>query len=201
MRRPSTRRLDCCVRPASFPKRHSHEGPRLHRHPGREHRRRAPRHPRPSRTVLRGEAHRRRRGGQAHRMGHSRAPRHGHHRRGRHRQERHQRPRRRPARRHGRPADAGVQHLRPRQPAPRQDARLRPRRPHRHAAGRGAALREEPQLRRHRLPDLPAGRRRRRRRPRDDQGRPVRAVPDGSRVRHAQLAGPQVGTFAVSPAR
>ena len=51
---------------------------------------------------------------------------------------------------------------------PRQDARLRPRRPHRDAArGRQAPV-EAPQLRRHRLPDLPAGRRRRRRRARDD---------------------------------
>ena len=32
-----------------------------------------------------------------------------------------------------------AQHLRARQPAPRQDARLRPRRPHRDAAGRGQA--------------------------------------------------------------
>ena len=49
-------------------------------------------------------------------------------------------------------------------------------------------LAQAPQLRRHRLPRLPAGRRRRRRRARDDQGRPVREVPDGSDVRRAQLA-------------
>ena len=48
---------------------------------------------------------------------------------------------------------------------------------------------EAPQLRRHRLPGLPAGRRRRRRRARDDEGRPVREVPDGGHLRRAQLAG------------
>ena len=98
-------------------------------------------------------------------------------------------PRRRPARRHRRAADDRAQPLRARQHAPRQDARLRPRRPHRDAAGRGQAPGEAPQLRRHRLPDLPAGRRRRRRRARDDQGRPVRQVPDGGHLRRAQLAG------------
>ena len=46
----------------------------------------------------------------------------------------------------------------------RPHARLRPRRPHRDAAGRGALPRRDPQLRRHRRPDLPAGRGRRRRR-------------------------------------
>ena len=75
----------------------------------------------------------------------------------------------------------------------RQDARVRPRRPHRDAARRRQAPVEAPQLRRHGLPDLPAGRRRRRRRARDDQGRPVREVPDGGRVRRAQLAGPEGG--------
>ena len=48
---------------------------------------------------------------------------------------------------------------------------------------------EAPQLRRHRLPHLPAGRRRRRRRARDDQGRDLRQVPDGGGVRRPQLAG------------
>ena len=49
-------------------------------------------------------------------------------------------------------------------------------------------LSKHKQLRRHRLPHLPAGRRRRRRRARDDQGRPVREVPDGGGVRRPQLA-------------
>ena len=50
-------------------------------------------------------------------------------------------------------------------------------------------LAQAPQLRRHGVPGLPAGRRRRRRRARDDQGRPVREVPDGGDLRRAQLAG------------
>ena len=50
-------------------------------------------------------------------------------------------------------------------------------------------LSQAPQLRRHRLPGVPAGRRRRRRRARDDEGRPVREVPDGGHLRHPQLAG------------
>ena len=49
-------------------------------------------------------------------------------------------------------------------------------------------LAQAPRLRRHRLPAVPAGRGRRRRRARDDQGRAVHRVPDGRRVRHAQLA-------------
>jgi tripartite-type tricarboxylate transporter receptor subunit TctC len=80
------------------------------------------------------------------------------------------------SRRHGRAAHAGVQHLCPCEPAPRQDARLRPRWPHGHAAGGGAALCEAPQFRRHRVPDLPASGRGRRRRARDDRGRPVGAI-------------------------
>ncbi len=51
---------------------------------------------------------------------------------------------------------------------------LRPRRPHHHAAGRGAVPRQAPQLRRHGQLHLPAGRRgRQRRRARHDRGRPV----------------------------
>ena len=46
----------------------------------------------------------------------------------------------------------------------RRDARLRPRRPHRDAARRRAVPRRDPQLRRHRRGDLPAGRGGRRRR-------------------------------------
>ena len=43
----------------------------------------------------------------------------------------------RPARRHGRAADPGGEQLRAPLQARRQDARLRPRRPHHHAARRG----------------------------------------------------------------
>ena len=65
--------------------------------------------------------------------------------------------------------------LRACQHAPRQDARLRPRRPHRDAARRRQAPGPTARFRRHGLPDLPARRRRRRRRARDDHRRPVRA--------------------------
>ncbi len=94
----------------------------------------------------------------------------------------------RPARRHRCAADDRAQSLRPRQPARRQDACVRPRRPHRDAAGGGQAPEQAPHLRRHRVSGVPAGRRRRRRRARDDEGRPVRAVPDGGHLRRAQLA-------------
>ena len=154
-------------------------------------RRHPARHPRPPRAVLRGEAHRRRDRQEADRLGHPGPPR-----------PRHapawsascktaaSDARRRPARRHGRAADHRAQHAsRTRAQHARQDARVRPRRPHRDAAGRRQAPVAAPQLRRHGLPDLPAGRGRRRRRARDDRGRPVRAVPDGGGLRRAQLAG------------
>ena len=88
-------------------------------------------------------------GAKAHRMGHPHPPRPGQDRCGGHREgpgRRRQRPCDWPARRHGRPAHAGVQHLRPRQQTPGQDARLRPRRPRGHAAGGRAALCQAPQL-------------------------------------------------------
>ena len=57
----------------------------------------------------------------------------------------------------------------------RRDARLRPRRPHGDAAGRGAPPGRAGPLRRHAEPDLPARRGRRRRRAAHDGRRPVRA--------------------------
>ena len=84
----------------------------------------------------------------------------------------------------------------------RPDARLRPRRPHHHAARRGALPRRDAQLRRHRLPDLPARGGRRRRREGDDQGRPVRALPGRRDLRAAQLAGhPRRARSRCAPAR
>ena len=83
----------------------------------------------------------------------------------------------RPARRHGRAADPGGQHLRPPFHARRQDARLRPRRPHRDAARRREVPGRDETLRRHRALHLPAGRGRHRRRARDDRRRPVQALP------------------------
>ncbi|EGJ11721.1 amidohydrolase [Rubrivivax benzoatilyticus JA2 = ATCC BAA-35] len=97
--------------------------------------------------------------------------------------------RRRPACRHRRAADHREEHLRARQPPRRPHARLRPRRPHGDAAGGRPAPGDEPELRRHRVPGVPAGRRRRRRRARDDPGRLVRAFPDGGDLRRPQLAG------------
>ena len=70
----------------------------------------------------------------------------------------------------------------------RQDARLRPRRPHRHAARRREISRRDAQLRRHRGGDLPAGRRGRRRRPRDGQRRHDGPLPDRGGLRDAQLS-------------
>ena len=112
---------------------------------------RATRHPRPPRAVLRGAAHRRRDRQGAHRLGHPDPPRHGQDRRRRHRQERQLQARRGPARRHRRAADdRGTTRFAHAQPARRQDARVRPRRPHRDAAGGGQASEQAPQLRRHR---------------------------------------------------
>ena len=99
-----------------------------------------------------------------------------------------QRPRGRPARRHRRAADDRAQH----------SSRTRAGTPARCMPAATTATPPccwprpstwpAPQLRRHRLPRVPAGRGRRRRRARDDQGRPVRALPDGGDVRRAQLA-------------
>ena len=95
---------------------------------------------------------------------------------------------RRPARRHGRAADPGGDRPAVRQPEPRPDACLRPRRPHHHAAGRGEIPGGDPQLQRHRELHLPAGRGRHRRRAGDAAGRPVRTFPLRRRLRHAQPA-------------
>ncbi len=82
----------------------------------------------------------------------------------------------RPARRHGRAADPRAQYVRACVAARGQDARMRPRRPYRDAARRGAVSVEASQFRRHRRIHLPAGRRRRRRRERDDRRRSFQAL-------------------------
>ena len=118
---------------------------------------------------------------------------HGRHRRGkaeivrrrrggdRHRQDgrrrRHQgtrdriRPRHRHPRRHGRAADPRDDRPLLRLEDTRQDARLRPRRPYRHAAGCREIPGRDAQLRRRRCPHLPAGGGGRRRRAGHGRGR------------------------------
>ncbi len=125
----------------------------------------------------------------ADRLGHSGAARTRPDRRRRHRAQRQQFARGRPARRHRRAADHRAQQLRACQPPCRQDARLRPRRPHRDAARGGPPPGQAPQFRRHGLSGLPAGRGRRRRCARNDRRRAVRTVSDGGDLRCAQLAG------------
>ena len=92
------------------------------------------------------------------------------------------------ARRHGRAADRGGHRPVLQVAEPRQDARLRPRRPHRHAARRREISRRDAQLRRHRGGDLPAGRGGRRRRPRDGQRRHDGPLQDRGGLRDAQLS-------------
>ena len=70
------------------------------------------------------------------RVGHRGASRRRQDRRGRRAQARRGRQVDRPARRHGLPADGGADQPALSQPQARADARLRPRRPHHHAAGR-----------------------------------------------------------------
>ena len=72
---------------------------------------------------------------------------------------------------------------------PGQDAWLRPRRPHHHAAGSRQVPGRNAQFRRHGPFHLPAGRGRQGRRPEDGRGRPVRPVSGERSLRHAQLAG------------
>ena len=71
---------------------------------------------------------------------------------------------------------------------PRQDARLRPRRPHDHAARRGALSGRASRFRRRRAFHLPARRGGPRRRQGDGRGGAVRALPGRRRLRHAQCA-------------
>ena len=110
------------------------------------------------------------------------------HRRRHSRTKRRERTPDRLARRHGRAADAGGERRRVPVPLRRPHARLRPRRPHDDAARGGALSERNAQFRRHRVPDLPAGRGRPRRREGDDRRRTVRALSRRTRVRAAQLA-------------
>ena len=90
-------------------------------------------------------------------------------------------------RRHGRAADRGGDRALLRLANAGQDARLRPRRPHGHAARRRQASLREPQLRRHGGDDLPAGRGRRRRRQGHDRRRAAGTLLDRRGLRPAQL--------------
>ena len=108
----------------------------------------------------------------------------------------------RSARRHGCAADHGSHQPAVQVDDTRQDARLRPRRPHRDAARRGALSRRDAEFRRHRGGDLPAGGGGRRRRQGDDPGRHDGAVRDRRSLRHAQLSGPRRSASSRSgPAR
>ncbi len=148
-------------------------------------------HPRPSGAAVRRAPHRGRRGGEAQELRLRRGgDRHRPHRRGRRhpRQEGRRQPHHRASRRHGCAADRGGHRPVLQVAEPRQDARLRPRRPHRHAARRREISRRDAQLRRHRGGDLPAGRGGRRRRPRDGQRRHDGPLQDRGGVRDAQLS-------------
>ena len=129
------------------------------------------------RAVFPGSRHRRFRGPRAGRL---RLP--GHPRRGRPRRGGHPACRRRPAqrgraRRHGRAAHHRGHWQALGQRQRRCDARLRTRRPHRHAAGRRTPPGGHAQLLGHRAPGVPAGRRsgQPQRRAAHDRGRVVRA--------------------------
>ncbi len=100
-----------------------------------------------------------------------------------------QRPGHRPARRHGRAADRGGHRPALQVEARGQDARLRPRRAHNDAAGRGPLPGRDAQLRRHRAFHLPAGRGGSGRRQSHARRQAVRALPLRQRLRHAQHAG------------
>ena len=94
----------------------------------------------------------------------------------------------RDARRHGRAADRGGNRPAVQVDGAGQDARLRPRRPHRHAARRRALSGRDAQFRRHRGGHLPAGRGGRRRRQGHGRRRADGAFQDRRSLRHAQLS-------------
>jgi metal-dependent amidase/aminoacylase/carboxypeptidase family protein len=96
----------------------------------------------------------------------------------------------RPAGRHGRAADPGEERLQPPLPPRRADARLRPRRPHGHAAGSGGASGRNPDFDGTVYFLFQPAEEGRGRRAGDDRRRPLRAFSHGSGVRPAQLAGP-----------
>ncbi|KAF1853769.1 hypothetical protein Lal_00007028 [Lupinus albus] len=121
---PRRGKIGTLVTNASAPD--SHETHRPHRPVPRRTAEDPPRHPRPSRAVLRRSAHRRRGGAKAGRVGDSGRARPGGDGRGRHHQEGRQPACHRPARRHGCAAHVRNQYLRPRLASSRQDARLRP---------------------------------------------------------------------------
>ena len=141
--------------------------------------RRADGHParpaRQPRAGARGAPHGRDRRGQAGRVGHRGAPRHRQDRRGRRAAAR-VRQIGRPARRHGLPADGRADQPALPQPHCRAHARLRPRRPHHHAAGRRALPGGVAGFPGHRAFHLPAGRGGRRRGAGHAGGRAVREI-------------------------
>ncbi|BAR47135.1 hypothetical protein Maq22A_c28145 [Methylobacterium aquaticum] len=195
----TARRSACCIlrvrfRPHTSVSSHARHQPR--RRPHRRDHGLAPRLPPASRTAVRPRPHLRpggraaaglrlRRGGDG--PGQDR------------RRRRHPRAQRRlgqgggPARRHGRPADRGDERRSPSLDGAGQDARLRARRPHRDATRGRQVPRRDPQLRRHRGGDLPAGGRRRRRRRRDVEGWPDGALRHPGGLRPAQHARPAAG--------
>ena len=92
------------------------------------------------------------------------------------------------ARRHGCAAARGGDRPAVQVDGARQDARLRPRRPHRDAAGSRQIPRRDAQFRRHRGGDLPAGGGGRRRRPGHGEGRPDHPFRHRGSLRHAQFS-------------
>ena len=161
------------------------------RHARRDHRL-APRHARVSGAAIRRAPHRGFGGGKTQEFWLRRGgARHRPHRRRR----RHPRPQGRrqgggAARRHGCAAARGGDRPAVQVDGARQDARLRPRRPHRDAAGSRQIPRRDAQFRRHRGGDLPAGGGGRRRRRGHGEGRPHHPICHRRSLRHAQFSGP-----------